>query len=293
MWPHEYLSGVNMWASELINHATTERSEKSAQDDISMSFLVLTILQWRLGMPGNTCLSDHWRDTVRGWPNFNALSLSIVNLDEVSLLRSGHCLKMFLFLLEEMAYTYIHISTEDIDGLQVMAYEVLAMVEMRYRLCKRSASPQDMMWGDAMSRVVLGDLSRLERLMWAVFDGVLVAGAPPELRPKESWEWVVCGIFNKLIYIRRNPSNWCPTMTVGAKDLQGPGMWVEVPTMHSHHQGSEPAWSTNKGHLAPSVRSTVLAVSPEQVGYQRRRATEAHSDWDKGEDDQAEFDYGR
>ena len=63
--------------------------------------------------------------------------------------------------------------------------------------------------------------------------------------------------------------------------------------MHSHHQGSEPTWSTNKGHAVPSVRSTVLVVPPEQVGYQRRWATEAYSDWDKGEDDQAEFDYGR
>ena len=82
-------------------------------------------------------------------------------------------------------------------------------------------------------------------------------------------------------------------MTVGVKDLQGPGIWVEAPAMHSHHQGSEPAQSTNKRHRAPSVRSTVLAVPPKQVGYQRRQATEAYSDWDDGKDDQVEFDYGR
>ena len=80
---------------------------------------------------------------------------------------------------------------------------------------------------------------------------------------------------------------------MGAKDLQGPSVRAEAPTMHSHQQGSEPAWSTNKGHLASSVRSTVLAVSPEQVGYQRRQATKAYSDWDEGEDDQVEFDYRR
>ena len=28
MWLYEYLSGVNTWASKLINHATTARSEK-------------------------------------------------------------------------------------------------------------------------------------------------------------------------------------------------------------------------------------------------------------------------
>ena len=126
-----------------------------------------------------------------------------------------------------------------------------------------------------------------------MFDGVLVAGVPPELRPDESWEQVVCGIFDKLIYVGRNPSNQCPVMTTGAKDLQGPGMWVEVPAMHSHHQGLEPALSTNKGCLVPSVRSMVSAVSVEQVGYQRRWATKAYSDWDEGEDNQAEFDYGR
>ena len=45
--------------------------------------------------------------------------------------------------------------------------------------------------------------------------------------------------------------------------------------------------------MAPSVRSTVSMVVPEQVGYQRRQTTEAYSDWNEGEDDQAEFDYGR
>ena len=126
-----------------------------------------------------------------------------------------------------------------------------------------------------------------------MLDGVLVAGAPPELRPDESWEWVVRGISDKLMYIGRNPSDQCPAMTAGTKDLQGPSVQAEGPAMHSCHQGSEPTWSTNKGCPAPSVRSTVSVVSPEQVGYQRRRAAEVYSDWDEGEDDQVEFDYGR
>ena len=75
--------------------------------------------------------------------------------------------------------------------------------------------------------------------------------------------------------------------------MQEPGVWVEVPAMHSHHQGSEPTQSTNKGHPAPSVKSMVSAVPPEQVGYQRRWAAEAYSEWNEGEEDQAEFDYGR
>ena len=104
--------------------------KKSTQDDISMSFPVCTILRWRLGTPGNTRLSDRWRDVVWGWPNFNAPSLSVVNLDEVSLFYLGHWPKMFLFLLEEMVYVYARIGAEDINGLQVMVYEVLAMAEM-------------------------------------------------------------------------------------------------------------------------------------------------------------------
>ena len=150
-----------------------------------------------------------------------------------------------------------------------------------------------MMQGDAMSRIALGDLTRLERLAWAVFDGALATGVSPELGPDESWEWVVCGIFDKLLYIRRNPSNWCPTITAGVKDMQEPSIWAEVPATLSHHQGSEPTQSTNKGHLAPSVKSMVLVVPPEQVGYQRRWAAEAYLEWDEGEEDQAEFDYRR
>ena len=219
--------------------------------------------------------------------------MSVVNLDEVNLLHSGHHPKMFLFLLEEMVYVYARISTDDIDGLWVMAYKVLAMAELWYHLRKRSANPQDMTRGEAMSRIVLGDLAGVEKLMWAVFDGALAAGASPELRPDESWERVVRGIFDKLVYAGRNPSDWCPVITAGAKDMQEPGIQAEAPAMCSHHQGSEPTQSTNKGCPVPSVKSMVSVVPLEQVGYQRRRATEAYSEWDEGEEDQAEFDYRR
>ena len=100
----------------------------AAQDE--MSFLMCTILRRRLGTPGNVHLTDHWRDAVRDWPNFHAPSMNVVNLDKVNLLHLGHCQNMFLFLLEEMAYAYAHVDADDIDGLQVMAYEVLAMAEM-------------------------------------------------------------------------------------------------------------------------------------------------------------------
>ena len=137
------------------------------------------------------------------------------------------------------------------------------MAEMRYCLRKRSANPQDMTRGDAMSCIVLGDLARLERLVWAIFDGALAAGASPELGPDESWEQVVRGIFDKLVYIWRNPSNRCPTITVSVKDMQEPSVQAEVPATRSHHQGSEPAQSTNKRCPAPSVKSTVSAVPPK------------------------------
>ena len=228
-----------------------------------MSFLMCAILRRRLRVPGNVRLTDRWRDAVHDWPNFHAPSMSIVNLDEVNFLHLGHRPKMFLFLLEEMAYAYTHVGADDVDRLWVMAYEVLAMAEMRYHLCKRSANPQDMMQGDAMSRVVLGDLAGLEKLVWAIFDGALAARVSPELGPDESWEWVVRGIFDKLVYVGRNPSDQCPTITMAAKDMQESSVQVEAPAMRSHHQGLEPIWSTNKGHPAPSVKSMVSAVPPE------------------------------
>ena len=257
-----------------------------AQD--KMSFLMHAILRQRLGVPGNAHLTNHWRDTVCDWPNFHAPSMSVVKLDEVNLPHSGHCPKMFLFLLEEMAYAYARVGADNVDGLWVMAYKMLTMAEMRYCLRKRSANPQDTTWGDAMSRIVLGDLARLEKLAWAIFDGALAAGASPELRPDESWERVVHAIFDKLVYIGRNPSDQCPTITPGAKDMHEPCVWAEAPATATTR-----AQSTNKGCPAPSVKSTVLAVPPEQVGYQRRWAAKAYSEWDQGEEDQAEFDYER
>ena len=117
------------------------RSASYAAQD-GMSFLVHTILRWRLSVPENAHLTDRWRDVVHDWPNFHAPSMSVVNLDEENLLRLGHHPKMFLFLLEEMAYAYARISADNTDGLQVMAYKVLAMAEMWYHLLKRSATPR-------------------------------------------------------------------------------------------------------------------------------------------------------
>ena len=149
-------------------------------------------------MPGNVLLTDHWRNAVRDWRNFHAPSMSIVNL-----LCSGHHLKMFLFLLEEMAYA--RVDAHDIDGLWVMVYEV---AEMRYCLRKRSPNLQNMTWGDAMSHRVLGDLAGQEKLAWAVFDGTLATGVSPELGPDESCERVVCGIFDKLVPLRPVPRDY-------------------------------------------------------------------------------------
>ena len=202
-----------------------QRSQRKSASYVAqgeMSFLMHAILRQRLGMPGNVYLTDHLRDVVRDWTNFHAPSMSVVNLDEVSLLHSDHHPKMFLFLLEEMAYSYAHIGADDIDGLRVMAYKVLAMAEMPHHLRKRSANPQDMMQGDAMSRIVLGDITRLEKLMWAVFDGALATGASPELRPDESWERVVHGIFDKLVYVRRNPFRPVPPPRVPTRGTRCP-----------------------------------------------------------------------
>ena len=124
---------------------SSQRKSASYVAQGKMFFLMHAILRQRLSVPGNVHLTDRWRDAVRDWPNFHAPSTSIVNLDEVNLLHSGHHPKMFLFLFEEMAYMYACIGTDDVNGLWVMAYEVLIMAEMWYRLCKRSANPQDMM----------------------------------------------------------------------------------------------------------------------------------------------------
>ena len=96
------------------------------------------------------------------------------------------------------------------------------------------------MRGDAMSHVVLGDLAGQERLAWTIFDRALAAGTSPEHAPDESWEWVVRGIFDKLLYVGRNPSDWCPAITMGAKNMQEPNVQAEAPAMLSHHQSLEP-----------------------------------------------------
>ena len=90
-----------------------------------------------------------------------------------------------------------------------------------------------------MPRVQHGDCLLLERLAWAVFDGVLAIGPTPALTGSDAWDKIVQDIALCLIYWGQVATEHCKPQTAGSTYAQERGT-LPRQTLHSHHQGSEP-----------------------------------------------------
>ena len=80
--------------------------------------------------------------------------------------------KMF-FALDELLYVYQCINNTDV--WHVIAYEILSFASDRCtEWHNRRLKPECDTFGPAMPHIILGDIRNLERLTWAIYDGMFV-----------------------------------------------------------------------------------------------------------------------
>ena len=131
--------------------------------------------------------------------NFMAPSLNIVNLEPCQLERMDHHQKMFLYMLVELMFIYRGLG-DDYDDQQIIAFKMLNLAWRHYCHHKHSCQAKSTVRGDAMHCICHGDYLGLERLAWAVYDGILAVGPTPTLSDGHVWDRIAQGISLCLIY---------------------------------------------------------------------------------------------
>ena len=134
----------------------------------------------------------------------------------IDVLRTSTCPCMMLYVLDELFYVYRGVGANDVDGQHVIAYEILTLALLH--LTEWCGNPKKA--GDAYQRVNLNDVNGLERLTWAIYNGVYVPSDPPALTGHHSWERIIMGTTLHLIFCRVTNSKHCEPSTVASFNVK-------------------------------------------------------------------------
>ena len=134
----------------------------------------------------------------------------------IDLRRTGTHLRMMLYTLDELFYMFLGIGTNDIDGQQVTAYEILTIASLCCMEWHDSPKKPCNTLGDAYPRVVLSDVNGLECLAWTVYEGIFVPGNPPALTGHCDWSCINAGTTLHLIFCGKTTSKHCEPCTVAS-----------------------------------------------------------------------------
>ena len=132
----------------------------------------------------------------------------------------GWCPKILLYALDELFHVFWGMGTNDLNGQQVVAYEILTFAS----LCctEQSSKPKKhhKTHGEAYLRVHLNDVDGLECFALAVYNGVFLPGNPPVLTGHPDWEWIIVGTMLRLIYQGATVGAHCPPCTVTSHNTE-------------------------------------------------------------------------
>ena len=110
-----------------------------------------------------------------GIPPFKTLTLHKGTLWAEESMRDGYRPKMLLYALDKLFYVYAQIkNSQRADDKLVLAYEILCIsanhcMDWQNRV-KKTGVP------NALALLNMADVRHLERLTWAVYDGMVLAG---------------------------------------------------------------------------------------------------------------------
>ena len=169
--------------------------------------LFLEIYRKRFGVTYDAAKESTWRWlTAQHISNFYTPAYTREHPPNTCLtLHKGHRPKMFLWMVEELAFIQCRLPKDDRDGALVLGHELplLACSHCRRKRgsCRAGATPLERL--TACSFLTLGhavlvpDTIQLERLAWAVFDNIIRPGEAPPLSGFETYNQIVGRLASK------------------------------------------------------------------------------------------------
>ena len=135
-------------------------------------------------------------------------------------LRTGMHLHMMLYMLDELFYVYRGVGANDADGQRIVAYEILTVVSLYCTEWCGNPKKACNTLGNAYPRVNLNDVNALERLPWAIYDGVYVPSDLPVLTGHHNWEHMITEMTLHFIFHGVTASEHCEPSTVASPNAK-------------------------------------------------------------------------
>ena len=108
-------------------------------------------------------------------------------------MRDGYHPKMLLYVLDELSYIYMQIKNSQWEDDKLMlAYEILCL-STNHCMDQRNGVEKTGIT-DALALLNMADIHYLKRLMWVVYNRVLLVGPPPKLLGNHPWCAVLAGL---------------------------------------------------------------------------------------------------
>ena len=128
-----------------------------------------------------------------GVPPFKMPTLHKGTLQAEESMRDGYHPKMLLYALDELFYIYAQVkNSQRADNKLVLAYEILCISANRCTDWQNGIEKTGM--PNALALLNMEDIHHLERLVWVVYDGVLLVGPQPKLLGDGPWCTVLAGL---------------------------------------------------------------------------------------------------
>ena len=155
-----------------------------------------------------------------GVPPFKMPTLQKVTLWAKESMRDGYHPKMLLYALDELFYVYTQIkNSQRADDKLMLAYKTLCISANRctdrQNGVKRTSVP------DALALLNVADVRHPKRLVWVMYDGVLLVGPQPKLLGNRPWCVVLAGL-QQHIYRGCEDVAHCPPQTLSSWDHEEP-----------------------------------------------------------------------
>ena len=125
-------------------------------------------------------------------PPFKMPTLNTETLHPKDTMRDGYCLKMLLYVIDELFYIYSQVKNlRRVDEKVVLAYEILCLSTNRCTDWQNGIEKTGM--PDALALLKMNDAHHLKHLVWAVYDGALLVVPWPKLQGNCPWCTVLGG----------------------------------------------------------------------------------------------------
>ena len=117
--------------------------------------------------------------------------------------------KMLLYALDELFHVFTGVGANNLNGQCVVAYEILSFASLHCMEQRGKPINPCKTCRNTSSMVDVDDQKGLERLTWAIYDGVLLPSSPLQLQGRHDWVRIIVGTYHLVFWGEYNYDH-CP-----------------------------------------------------------------------------------